>query len=48
MVEDFVALRPTTNPSLSATRDTGTLWVSVSCSECLPFAYLSFLPGILR
>jgi hypothetical protein len=30
-VEGFAAVRPSTDPSLSASRDEGTLWVSISC-----------------
>jgi hypothetical protein len=34
-VEGFAAVRPSTDPSLSASRDEGTLWVSVSCGACV-------------
>ena len=32
-VEDFVEVKPSTNPSLSSTRDDGTVWVSISCGS---------------
>eukprot|EP00750_Incisomonas_marina_P022345 INCI4964.11.p1 GENE.INCI4964.11~~INCI4964.11.p1 ORF type:complete len:2408 (+),score=294.54 INCI4964.11:1047-7226(+) len=32
-IEDFVPVQSMTNPSKSATRDDGTLWVSVSCGN---------------